>query len=271
MEGVTSGRHLPGRMVEELRNLAQDGLIGQRCRRAPLGQAGDPTQLLQRVTHGLREASDDLVHADAGVHVRDAEALGRDQRGELGGLADHHVRAPALNRLEEGRQRGLRVDPPEHVPDHHGVRLLQRHAGQARHHRADQLGRRVGERLVRESDPVQRDAVRRGRGDHNLVTRLRTGPRERHQRPEVAVVGRRREEHPHVARLPRNSSLGNGMAERDARAACPPLTAGVRRPARRSRSRAPAGPAAAGSRTGPRAACWRSRRRRSPGCGGPRR
>ena len=49
------------------------------------------------------------------------------------------------------------------------------------------------------------------------------------------------------------------------------VTAGVRRPARRSRSRAPVGPAAAGSRTGPRAASLPSRRRRSPGCGGPRR
>ena len=66
----------------------------------------------------------------------------------------------------------------------------------------------------------------------------------------------RRSSPPPVARPPGDAKPG--LATNSTRIS---VSAGVRRPARRSRSRAPAGPAAAGSRTGRRAAARRSRRR----------
>ena len=46
------------------------------------------------------------------------EALGRDARGELGRLADDHVRTPSLHQFEHPRQCGAGVEADEELTDH---------------------------------------------------------------------------------------------------------------------------------------------------------
>jgi hypothetical protein len=130
------------------------------------------------------------VHADADVHVRHAGSLGSGQRGELCGLAEHELGSPALDRLDDRGQPGLGVDSREHIANDQRISLLEIHRGQACHEGTDHLGWSVIERLMGEARTPDSAGVRRWSGDAHLVTRLRECPRERHDRPEVAVVSR---------------------------------------------------------------------------------
>ena len=174
-------------VVQHLGDRAEDCLGGQRRRQLSVSQAGEPPQLGERLVDRLGEGSGDLVHADADMHVRDTLALGRGDRTQLGRLADHHVRSPTLDRLQERGQRRLGVDPREHLTQHHIVGFIGRQRRQTGHDRTDHLGWRVGERLVPRvrPGPVLRRTTR-------ALPRSRHDPRlRRHARmAEVVRSGR---------------------------------------------------------------------------------
>lgn len=137
-EAACFGWDLAGQVVEDLRHQAEDDLGSQRGRHLALAEPGEPTQLLQRVADGLGESRDDLVHADTDLHVRHPAALGCGERGELSGLTDHHIGAPTLDRLDKRGQRGLRINPREHLTDHEVVGLFEAQGRQLGHDRTDQ-------------------------------------------------------------------------------------------------------------------------------------
>ena len=73
------------------------------------------------------------MHADADVHMGNLSPLGSGERGELSAFAEHEVGTPTLDRLQERGQRGLRIDPAEHLADDKVVGLLERQGQQPAH------------------------------------------------------------------------------------------------------------------------------------------
>ncbi len=198
--------------VEHLGHQAHDHLGVERGPQPTRRQAGQPTQLVQRLDDGLRESRHHLVHADAHVHMGHPGAHRGSERRQLGRLTQHQIGAPTLDTRDQRGQGRLRVDPGEHLTKDHVVSLVERHGRQSVHDGADELWRRVGARNVGEPCRSHRTGVRRGSGHPHLVARPRKSTGERLERPEVTVVGRRGAQHTHV--IPAYSSSSSPIRAR---------------------------------------------------------
>ena len=190
-------RRRAGRVERRGREREQRG-VAQRLQLLVGLQPGERPQLLQRPRgeqQRPRVAVERGHEVDAEAHLRHAEPLRGDRRGELHRLADDDVRPPRLDQREHAGQRRAAVHADEEVADHVGG------VGLAPPDRRECLGdvRVAGGADGREGQAGALGGAANGlgAGDPHVVARAHAGAREREQRPEVAASARRREEDPH--------------------------------------------------------------------------
>ena len=187
----------PARRLERRRGQREVGRLGELAAFRVGLEPGPRPQLVDHRGRGADHVVLGLRQPDAHPRVRDLARLGGDRAGELAALAQHHVRAPGVDRQLDPRQRRARPDAAEDLADHDVVRLLR--AGDARclPVRDEVVLERVGEAQVREPGLLDPRLGGDRRGEQHLVAGAPQREREREQRPEVAGAGRRGHQHAH--------------------------------------------------------------------------
>jgi hypothetical protein len=130
--------------------------------------------------HGLRDPDADRRHSGR---------LGCEAGGEVGGVEQHDIRSPALDRTEHVRVVRGRVHPDEQVADDHLVGVVVAHPARLGEPLRAALRRGIWDRVVVEAGGGDHRRRLDGRGDDDRVVVSQKGFRKRNKRPEMAGSG----------------------------------------------------------------------------------